>query len=342
MLFPFFILSLALVSAPVLAIAQTIHANDDVAPRFLALPHQQQPPHRILKRRSCRARNSSSTSTTSPETTTTASSIQLVAAVTPHPTSSSAATASSPSASPSSQQGLFGVTDPTCGESGATQESTAGGGPNGAEKWLDCGISQESPDDGWTPPSVSLSQIKTISLSQAMELDNSPFAACGPYVDLFNSIGSALGLPPILLASFAMQESSCDPTVVGDKGHAWGLMQITDDKCGGAPNGDCSDPEFNIRTGAEYFQQVLDEFNGNLLLALGRYKYAIFRSQGPKLQLIEPGSGWYAGMSYNSANAIRSECCQCVNNLDYMQQMLNWWVLGKDGSTAGTFRNSIC
>ena len=36
-----------------------------------------------------------------------------------------------------------------------------------------------------------------------------------------------------------MQESSCDPSTVGGAGEQ-GLMQITKDKCGGAPNGNWS------------------------------------------------------------------------------------------------------
>ena len=44
-----------------------------------------------------------------------------------------------------------------------------------------------------------------------------------------------------MLAAFAMQESSCNPNTVGGAGEQ-GLMQLTKDKCGDAPNGDCKDP----------------------------------------------------------------------------------------------------
>ena len=37
-----------------------------------------------------------------------------------------------------------------------------------------------------------------------------------------------------------MQESGCDPSRVGGAGEQ-GLMQITPDKCGNAPNGNCQD-----------------------------------------------------------------------------------------------------
>lgn len=38
-----------------------------------------------------------------------------------------------------------------------------------------------------------------------------------------------------------MQESSCKADTVGGAGEQ-GLMQITKDKCGGAPGGNCMDP----------------------------------------------------------------------------------------------------
>jgi hypothetical protein len=37
-----------------------------------------------------------------------------------------------------------------------------------------------------------------------------------------------------------MQESSCNPSAVGGAGEQ-GLMQITQEKCKGAPNGNCKD-----------------------------------------------------------------------------------------------------
>ena len=44
-----------------------------------------------------------------------------------------------------------------------------------------------------------------------------------------------------MLAAFAMQESTCNADTVGANGEQ-GLMQLTADKCGGAPGGNCKDP----------------------------------------------------------------------------------------------------
>jgi Transglycosylase SLT domain len=49
-----------------------------------------------------------------------------------------------------------------------------------------------------------------------------------------------VAVPSILVASIAMQESTCNPSTVGGAGEQ-GIMQITEDKCGGAPGGDCKD-----------------------------------------------------------------------------------------------------
>lgn len=38
-------------------------------------------------------------------------------------------------------------------------------------------------------------------------MPNSVYSACKPYVSLFEEYGDKYGLPPILLAAFAMQES---------------------------------------------------------------------------------------------------------------------------------------
>ncbi|GAA5844160.1 hypothetical protein JCM11251_002454 [Rhodosporidiobolus azoricus] len=262
------------------------------------------------------------------------------------PSTAAAAPSPSPSSSFSSSGSLKGYHDPTCDASGPTDESSESGGPNGSEEWLNCGLSKAQPDAGWTPPTLSFSQLKTVTLEEALALDSSVYSNCKPYVSLFEKYADKHGLPPILLAAFAMQESSCKADTLGDAGGAFGLMQITEgqslpnlalvpllippafraDKCGDAPDGNCSEAEYNIKIAAAYFAKTLDEQGGNLLLALGTY------------------NGWYHGLTYNGATAAAgSDCCECQNNLDYHQQMLNGWLFGLDGSKLGTIRNlEVC
>jgi soluble lytic murein transglycosylase-like protein len=95
---------------------------------------------------------------------------------------------------------------------------------------------------------------------------------------MFYKYAGQFGLKPIMLASFAMQESGCNPNTVGGGGEQ-GMMQLTQEKCGGAPGGNCKDPDFNIRTAARYFADVLNNNGGNVLLAIGQY------------------NGWYKGLT---------------------------------------------
>jgi hypothetical protein len=48
-------------------------------------------------------------------------------------------------------------------------------------------------------------------------------------------------------------------------------MQLTEDKCGDAPGGNCRDVDFNIRRGAEFFAATLKNKKGNVLSCIGAY-----------------------------------------------------------------------
>jgi len=207
-------------------------------------------------------------------------------------------------------KGLMNVKS-NCGPIGATKEITATSGPNGNIEWLNCGITH----GGWTPPFVKLSDIISKDLVSAIEDPKSPFKPCAPFVQTFEKYGKQFGVPPIILASFALQESSCNPDTVGGAGEQ-GLMQITQEKCKGAPHGDCRDPDFNIETGARYFSDTLKNNNGDLLKSIGMY------------------NGWHPGMTYGQATAAaKTKCCRCQNNLDYLHQFLNGWILNYNAYT---------
>ncbi|EJT98468.1 glycoside hydrolase family 23 protein [Dacryopinax primogenitus] len=188
------------------------------------------------------------------------------------------------------------------------------GGPNGLESWMNCGISSKS---GWNPPYVTMDDVVTVDLSTALSTVGTPFAACQSFVGYFESAGQQYGIPPIILASIALQESSCDASSMG-AGGTTGLMQISQDKCGGAPGGNCLDPEFNIAAGARYLADTVQQTGGNFLLALGYY------------------NGWYIGMTVDAVLAVgQGSCCGCMQNLDYLQQSLNGWFVGEDAYAIG-------
>ncbi|KAI0823717.1 lysozyme-like protein [Trametes gibbosa] len=219
---------------------------------------------------------------------------------------------SSGSKSVGSANGLIKITDSSCGWPGASKDITPTNGPNGSIDWLNCGVN----DGGWNPPYVTVNDIVTVDLATALKDPHSPFKACSQFVDTFYEASGTYNIPPILIAAIAMQESSCNPNTVGGAGEQ-GLMQITKDKCGGAPGGNCKDPHFNIFAGTNFLSQTLSGNGGNLLLTIGQY------------------NGWPRGMTYGSATAAaKTSCCRCMNNLDYLQQTLNGWVLNKDPYTS--------
>ncbi|ETW80578.1 glycoside hydrolase family 23 protein [Heterobasidion irregulare TC 32-1] len=198
-----------------------------------------------------------------------------------------------------------------CGDIGATKDITAVSGPNGNIDWLNCGLN----DGGWRPPFVHISDLIAADLSTAIKDKSSPFKACSEYIGLFEKYGGEFNVPPIMLASFAMQESSCNPATVGGAGEQ-GLMQITKDKCGSAPGGNCKDPDYNIRTGAQFFSDTLNSNGGDVLKTIGQY------------------NGWSPQLTFGQATAAAStSCCRCQNNLDYLHQFVNGWLQNVDAYT---------
>jgi hypothetical protein len=74
------------------------------------------------------------------------------------------------------------------------------------------------------------------------------FSPCADYIDKFTTYGAQYGsesiypctqliqVPPIMLASFALQESTCNEYATGPNGE-YGLMQIAPINCVNPPNG---------------------------------------------------------------------------------------------------------
>jgi soluble lytic murein transglycosylase-like protein len=147
-------------------------------------------------------------------------------------------------------------------------------------------------------------------------MPGNPFGPCQDLVGSFNSWGGQTGIPAILLASIAMQESTCNPGATGPNGEI-GLMQITPDKC----QGNCWDAYTNIGIGAQYLKSRIDANGGNLAQAMGEY------------------NGWFPGMTEYDANNKGS--CGARNNLDYLQHVFNGYCQGVDPNVLqmGTFNN---
>ncbi|KZT52570.1 glycoside hydrolase family 23 protein, partial [Calocera cornea HHB12733] len=213
------------------------------------------------------------------------------------------------SGSSGSDSGSSGSSSPPSGSSsGFTTAPSYCGGPaadsghaNGQEWYLNCGMD----GSGWAPPFVTLDQLAYTKLRDAVNSGSGVFDPCAAYVDTFEQVAASTGVPDIFLASFAMQESTCNPGAVGPNGEQ-GLMQLTVDKCGGAPGGNCQDVWFNINTGANYIQTTISQAGGNVVEAVGQY------------------NGWQTGQTISSV--ISNGNCGAQQNLDYLNEFFNYWL----------------
>ncbi|KAG8960892.1 hypothetical protein FRC05_006535 [Tulasnella sp. 425] len=198
---------------------------------------------------------------------------------------------------------------------------------------MNCGPNKNS-NSKWTPPYVTMSNVITVSLDDALGQANSPYKACDKYLDTFKSIAASttvngVTMPPIMLAAFAMQESTCNPQERGEGGEV-GMFQLSQDKCpGGKASYACNDPDTNTQIAAKYIKsQIENDANGNVFLITGNY------------------NGWSTDMSYYTAiKAATSSCCRCHNNLDYVFQFWGGWMLGVDAYDKGLgeyFNLKVC
>ncbi|KAF2759467.1 putative extracellular soluble lytic transglycosylase [Pseudovirgaria hyperparasitica] len=208
---------------------------------------------------------------------------------------------------------------------GATENVTPSSGPNGAIKWLNSGMDQDS---GWKPPFLDFDTIKHISKEQFYD---GPGSACRKYDWAFSAAADEFNIDAAILAMIAQQESSCNADAGGSTP---GLMQVA---CGNYPGGVChpKDIKLNVRMGAKYFRDRLDESDNNVLKALGNY------------------NGWFTGGSGRNGNKGLTKSYPCSNegksngdpqNLDYLHQQVNGWFMGLnpygDESWIGTNRCS--
>jgi len=201
--------------------------------------------------------------------------------------------------------GLLSINDNRCGWCNSDDSQ-----PNGSIDWLNCGVE----GGGWTPPYVTMNQLIATKLDA-----HGVFAPCAEYIDRFNAYGQEFNIHPIMLASFAMQESTCRPEVTGGGGEA-GLMQIAPPNCEDGHN--CWDVDYNIRRGAQLFRKMIDDSGGNVLQAIGAY------------------NGWPLGLTVGQATAAKSRGqCLSQNNLDYLYQYTNGWMQNKDANSMGRYFN---
>lgn len=94
-----------------------------------------------------------------------------------------------------------------------------------------------------------------------------PASAFDEYIEL---AANEHGLPPTLVKAVAITESNLDPMAVSSKG-ARGLMQLMPATARQYGVRDSFDPLQNLRAGAQHLRGLLDQYDGDLPLALAAY-----------------------------------------------------------------------
>lgn len=95
-------------------------------------------------------------------------------------------------------------------------------------------------------------------------------APSSPYDTFIEKVATDNGLDPALIRAVAAVESGFDPSAVSPKG-ARGVMQFMPSTARRYGVTDLHDPYQSIRAGAEHLRDLLDEFDGDLSLALAAY-----------------------------------------------------------------------
>ena len=91
-----------------------------------------------------------------------------------------------------------------------------------------------------------------------------------PYGELIHETAERLSVDGLLLASIMETESGFNPYAISPQG-ALGLMQVMPETAGFYSVEDLLEPEVNIEVGARYFVRLLDQFDGDVALALASY-----------------------------------------------------------------------
>lgn len=91
-----------------------------------------------------------------------------------------------------------------------------------------------------------------------------------PYDAFIERVAREYGISPDLVKAVALVESGFDPHAVSPKG-AGGLMQLMPATAKRYGVRDVFDPLENLRAGIRHLRDLLDEFGGNVTLALAAY-----------------------------------------------------------------------
>jgi soluble lytic murein transglycosylase-like protein len=150
--------------------------------------------------------------------------------------------------------------------------------PSGAQLSLDLALVEwltNSWNSRQTHYSAQISSVAVAHTTRAFELfprnaQPTPRKALSvPFAAAIHTAAERYRLDSQLLAAIVEAESGFDARVVSPAG-ALGLMQVMPD-IAGEHGGDPFDPAVNLDVGARYFSRLLQQFDGNLEMALAAY-----------------------------------------------------------------------
>ncbi len=156
----------------------------------------------------------------------------------------------------------------TSGEASAKSEEALSSEADSPEA---TNLVQSEPDPISTPLLGLPSRLNLSTRSAQLDPVSDPEET--PDIPFDNFIQKAAGryeVDPALVKAIIMAESSYNPRAVSRKG-AIGLMQLMPRTARALGVEDSFDPELNIDAGVKYFRQLLDQFDGDVKLAIAAY-----------------------------------------------------------------------
>lgn len=120
-----------------------------------------------------------------------------------------------------------------------------------------------------TPSRSDVRPVPGLEVWRTIEFDDPrlPVTIYDPFIE---NVARENGLSAALIKAVALAESGFDPHAVSPKG-AQGLMQLMPETARQYGVEDAFDPLQNLRAGALHLRGLLDEFDGDLTLALAAY-----------------------------------------------------------------------
>jgi Transglycosylase SLT domain len=117
---------------------------------------------------------------------------------------------------------------------------------------------------------VAASDVVSIEPEEVFSSPTPPAAVTGPYARLIRGAAAKHGVNGVLIQRVIAAESNFNPRAVSRK-DAFGLMQLLPETAARYSVLNVFDPAQNIDAGTRYLKFLLDQYGGNLPLALAAY-----------------------------------------------------------------------